>query len=64
MTRLKSEQCNYLWFNEDRSEYITLTVYVDDLVIAGSTHKAITTFKRQITAKYDCKDLKLWTWKY
>ena len=31
-------------------------MYLDDLVIAGSTQKAITTFKQQITAKYDCKD--------
>ena len=57
MTRLKTEQCIYVRFNEDRSEYIILAVYVDDLVIAGSTQKAITTFKQQITAKYDCKDL-------
>ena len=57
MTRLKTEQCIYVRFNEDRSEYIILAVYVDDLVIAGSTQKAITTFKQQITAKYECKDL-------
>ena len=43
--------------NEDRSEYIILAVYVDDLVIAGSTQKAITTFKQHTTANYHRKDL-------
>ena len=57
MTRLKTEQCIYARFNEDRSECILLAVYVDDLVIAGTTQKAISTSKPQITAKYDCKDL-------
>ena len=59
MTRLKTEQCIYVRFNEDRSEYTILAVYMDDLVIAGMTQKAISTFKQQITAKYDCKDLGL-----
>ena len=45
MTRLKS------------AAYIILAVYVDDLVIAGTTQKAISIFKQQITAKYDCEDL-------
>ena len=58
MTRLKTEQCIYVSFNEDCSEYIILAVHVDDLVIAGTTQKAITTFKQQITAKYECKDLR------
>ena len=57
MTRLKTEQCIYVRFNEDRSAYIILAVYIDDSVIAVTTQKAITTFKQQITAKYDCKDL-------
>ena len=57
MTRLKTEQCIYERFNDDRSEYNIMAVYVDDLVIAGSTQTAITTFKQQITAKYDCKNL-------
>ena len=34
MTRLKTEQCIYVGFDEDdRSEYIILALYVDDLVI-------------------------------
>ena len=57
MTRLKTEQCIYVRFNEDRSEYIILAVYVDDLVIAGTTQEAIMKFKQQITAKFECKDL-------
>ena len=32
-------------------------VYVDDLVIAGTTQKVFTTFKQQITSMYECKDL-------
>ena len=36
MTRLRTEQCIYVRFNEDRSEYIILAVYVNDLVIAGT----------------------------
>ena len=32
-------------------------MYVDDLVIAGTTHEAIMKFKQQITAKFECKDL-------
>ena len=54
MTRLKTEQC--IRFNEDRSEYTILAVYVDDLVIAGTTQEAIMKFKQQITAKFECKD--------
>ena len=50
MTRLKTEQCIYVRFNEDRSEYIILAVYMDDLVIAGTTRVAIMKFKQQITA--------------
>ena len=46
MTRLKTDQCIYVHFNEDRSDYIILAVYVDDLVIAGTTQKAISTFKQ------------------
>ena len=33
MSRLKTEQCIYIRFNADRSEYIILAVYVDDLVM-------------------------------
>ena len=57
MTRLKTEHCIYVRFNENRSEYIILAVYADDLFIAGMTQKAITNFKQQITAKYVCKDI-------
>ena len=32
-------------------------MYVDDLVIAGTTQEAIMEFKQQITAKFECKDL-------
>ena len=35
MTHLKTEQCIYVRIDEDRSEYIILAVYVDDLVIVG-----------------------------
>ena len=48
MTRLKTEQCIYVRFNEDRSEYIILAVYVDDLVIAESTQKAIKTLNNRL----------------
>ena len=44
-------------FNGDRYEYIILAVYVDDLVIAGTTQEAIMKFKQQITTKFECKDL-------
>ena len=47
MTRLKTEQCIYLRFNEDRFEYIILSVYVDDLVIAGANQEAIMKIKQQ-----------------
>ena len=57
MTRLKTEQCIYVRFNEDRSEYILLAVYVDDLVIAGTIQEVIMKFKQQINAKFECKDL-------
>ena len=57
MSRLKTEQCIYVHFNEDRSEYIILAVLVDDLVIAGTNQEAIMKFKQQITAKIECKDL-------
>ena len=56
-TRQKTEQCTYVRFNKDRSEYIFLAVFVDDLVIAGTTQEAIVKFKKQITAKYECNDL-------
>ena len=57
MTRLKAEQCIYIRFDEERSEYIVLAMYVDDLVIAATTQKTIMKFKQQITAKYESKDL-------
>ena len=47
MTRLKTEQCIYVRFNEDRSEYIILAVYADDLVIARTTQGQ----------KFECRDL-------
>ena len=56
MKRLKTEQCIYVRFYEDRSEYIILAVYVGDLVIAGTPLEAIMKFKQQITAKFECKD--------
>ena len=46
MTRLKIEQCIYKSSNEDISEYIILAVYVDDLIIAGTTQEAIMKFKQ------------------
>ena len=49
------EQCFYVRFNVDHSEYIILAVYVYDLVIAESNQKTIITLKQQITAKYECK---------
>ena len=44
-----------------RSVYFNLfieniDVYVDDLVIAGTTHEAIMKFKQPITAKFECKN--------
>ena len=57
VTRLKTEQYIYVRFNEDVSEYIFSAVYVDDLVIAGTTQEAVMIFRQQITAKYECKDL-------
>ena len=41
MTRLTTEQCIYVCFNEDRSEYIILAVYMDDLVIAGTAGRSL-----------------------
>ena len=32
MIKLKTKKCIYVWFNEDRSEYIILAVYVDDVL--------------------------------
>ena len=57
MNCLKTEQCIYVRFNEDRSEFIILAVYVDDLIIAGTTQAAIMKVKQQITASFECKDL-------
>ena len=34
-----------------------MVVYVDDLVFAETTQNTITTFKQQIVANYECKDL-------
>ena len=48
MTRLKTE---------GRSEYFIIAVYVDGLVIAGTTQEAIMKFKQQIKGKFECKDL-------
>ena len=45
MTRLRTEQCIYVRFTEDRSQYIIVGVYVDDLIIAGSTQATVDTFK-------------------
>ena len=45
-------------FNEDRSTYIILALYVDYPVIGDTTQEAIIMkFKLQIPAKYEYKDL-------
>ena len=36
---------------------IILVVYMDDLVITGTTLETIRAFNQQITVKYECKDL-------
>ena len=58
MTRLKTEQCIYARFNKDRSEHIILAVNVDGLVTSDTTQEATMTYKQQITANFECKDLK------
>ena len=37
--------------NEDRIEYFILAMYVDDLVITGTTQKGSMTFKQQPATK-------------
>ena len=57
MTRVETEQCIYVRFNENRSECFIVAVSVDDSVIAGTTQGTIKSFKQQITTKYECEDL-------
>ena len=45
MNRLKTEQCIYVRFTEDRSKYLILGVYVDDLIVTGSTEATADNFK-------------------
>ena len=57
MTRLITEQCIYVRFNKEKTEYIILAVYVYNIVISDTIQEAIKPFEKQITAKYECKDL-------
>ena len=52
-----TEQCNYVRFTDDRSQYLIVGVYVDDCIIAGSTQARGDTSKQQLLKKFQCKDL-------
>ena len=57
MTCLNTDLCFYVRFAEDRSQYLMLQVYVDDLIIAGSTQATVDTFKSQFLRRFQCKAL-------
>ena len=54
--RLENEPCLYIRHDEDNT-IVLLALYVDDLVIAGSSQEAITMVKRQLNGNYKMKDL-------
>ena len=54
--RLENEPCLYFRHDEDNT-IVLLALYVDDLVIAGSSQEAITMVKRQLNGNYKMKDL-------
>ena len=60
-SRLKTEQCIYVRFNEDRPKSIILAVYVDDLGIAGTTQEAISASKQKLLQNMSAKIWASWT---
>ena len=56
MTRLKTEHCIYVRFTEDRSQYLILAVYVDDLIIPGSIQATTDNFKSQSFRRFQCNN--------
>jgi len=54
-TRLKSELC--LYYKKDENGLLIIGLYVDDLVIAGSSLNIISKFKNDISGKFEVKDL-------
>jgi hypothetical protein len=53
--RFNSDQCIYV--RKSGRDVLYVGLYVDDLVIAGSNAKCINSFKEQLSAEYDMKDL-------
>ena len=55
LTRSKYDSC--LYFKEADGEKIYVSVFVDDLLIAGTSNKIISDFKSQIAARFSMKDM-------
>ena len=55
LTKLKSEGC--LYCRQSKSGYLIVAIYVDDIVIAGSSDKIVNSFKTRLFKEFKCKDL-------
>ena len=53
--RMQSEHCLYLYQNAD--DFCIISLYVDDLVIAGSSKKITNHVKGKLSSQYSMKDL-------
>ena len=58
MNKLKTKQCIYVRFLYIRIDLSMLSWGCMSIASAGTTRKAITSFKQQIVAKYECKALR------
>ena len=55
--RLDAEPCLYFREDDDDNTICIISLYVDDLVIAGSSRAIIDRVKRQLSENYEMKDL-------
>lgn len=47
---------SYFYFKRSSSSYITLLLYVDDMLVAGSDMAYINKVKKQLSRKFEMKD--------
>ena len=57
------DECLFFWKDKDRKDrFITLTLYVDDIIFASNDPKLRTWLWNKLTARFKCKDLGELNW--
>lgn len=55
--RSKFDHCLYFQHNETDNNYLFLLLYVDDMLLVGSSPKSINNIKTDLSGEFDMKDL-------